>query len=84
MEDLTTLGILKSIDENIKKLVISTRKDSTLISICGRLDQFGKYEQTLENPFSCTKNTKYIVYLKRFQTVNSLRNIRVGINDIFR
>ena len=85
MEDLTTLGILKSIDDSIKKLVISTtRKDSTLISIGRKQDQFGKYEQALENPFICTQNTKYFVYLKRFQTVNSLRNIKIGVNDRFR
>ena len=85
MEDTTALGVLKSIDENIKKLVVSTtRKDSTLISIGGKFDQFGKYEQTLETPFVCTQNTKYFVYLKRFQTVNSLRNIKVGENDRFR
>ena len=77
--------ILKSIDKNIKKLGQSTtKKDTTMISIVGIFNEQGIFEQELERPFITSSNSKYFVYLKRFQTINSIKNIKAGINDKFR
>ena len=85
MDEFSAEKLLQSIDKGIKKLIDNAvKRDTTLFSITGVFDSSGVFEQKLHSTFYTKSSSKYFVYMKRFQCIQSIYNVIKDVNDKFR